>query len=213
MEPTILTTERLLLRPFKPGDTDAVLRACQDPDIQRWTSIPSPYRREHAEGFVCRIVPDGWRLDTVYAFAVLARDSAELVAAMSSITRGEGAAEIGFWAAKPHRGRGYVTEALRAVAHWAFTRAGVERLEWRAEVGNDASRAVAEKAGFVIEGIQRSGIANKGVRRDGWTGALLPSDLGLPTASPYLPVPAREGPDPRCSPNPHSSGAVVSGGA
>ncbi len=100
----------------------------------------------------------------------------------------KGIAEIGYWAAKPHRGRGYVTEAVGALAHWAFTTAGVERLEWRAEVGNDASRAVAEKAGFVIEGIQRSGIANKGVRRDGWIGALLPSDLGLPTDRPYLPA-------------------------
>ncbi|GGX27392.1 GNAT family N-acetyltransferase [Streptomyces chryseus] len=187
MEPTILTTERLLLRPFEPADTDAVHQACQDPDIQRWTSIPSPYEREHAEGFVGRIVPDGWRYDTVYAFGALTRDTGELVAAVSSITRGEGAAEIGYWGAKEHRGRGYVTEAVRAVAHWAFTSAGVERLEWRAEIGNDASRAVAERAGFVVEGVQRSGIANKGVRRDGWIGALLPSDLGLPTACPYLP--------------------------
>ncbi|MGW7056394.1 GNAT family N-acetyltransferase [Streptomyces sp. NPDC054887] len=188
MEPTILTTERLLLRPFEPADAEAVFQACQDPDIQRWTSVPSPYEREHAEGFVGRIVPDGWRYGTVYAFAVLSRDGGELVAAVSSITRGEGAAEIGYWTAKEHRGRGYVTEAVRAVAHWAFTTVGVERLEWRAEIGNEASRAVAEKAGFVIEGVQRSGIANKGVRRDGWSGALLPSDLGLPAAGPYLPA-------------------------
>ncbi|WP_093800600.1 GNAT family N-acetyltransferase [Streptomyces sp. Wb2n-11] len=188
MEPTVLTTGRLLLRPFEPADTEAVFQACQDPGIQRWTSIPSPYEREHAESFTGRIVPDGWRYGTAYAFAVLTRGGGELVAALSSITRGEGIAEIGYWAAKPHRGRGYVTEAVGALAHWAFTAAGVERLEWRAEVGNDASRAVAEKAGFVIEGIQRSGIANKGVRRDGWVGALLPSDLGLPTDRPYLPA-------------------------
>lgn len=188
MEPTILTTERLLLRPFEPADTEAVFQACQDPAIQRWTTVPSPYEREHAEGFVGRIVPDGWRLGVLHAFAVLTRDGGELAAAVSSITRDEGAAEIGYWAAKPHRGRGYVTEAVRAVAHWAFTARGVERLEWRAEVGNAASLAVAEKAGFVIEGIQRSGIVNKGVRRDSWTGALLPSDLGLPAAGPYLPA-------------------------
>ncbi|OEJ26625.1 GNAT family N-acetyltransferase [Streptomyces agglomeratus] len=188
MEPIILTTERLLLRPFEPADTEAVFQACQDPGIQRWTTVPSPYEREHAEGFVGRIVPDGWRLGSLYAFAVLTRDSGELAAAVSSIIRDEGVAEIGYWAAKPHRGRGYVTEAVRAVAHWAFTTVGVERLEWRAEVGNNASRAVAEKAGFVVEGIQRSGIVNKGVRRDSWTGALLPCDLGLPSAGPYLPA-------------------------
>ncbi|MBT2508214.1 GNAT family N-acetyltransferase [Streptomyces sp. ISL-98] len=187
MDPVFLTTERLLLRPFEPADTDAVFLACQDSEIQRWTTIPSPYELDHADMFVAHIVPDGWRDDTVYNFAVLTRSGGELVAAMSAIRRGEGRAEIGFWAAKPHRGRGYVTEAAGAVAHWAFTTAGVERLEWRAEVGNGASRAVAEKTGFVIEGTQRSGILNKGVRRDSWTGALLPSDLGLPATHQYQP--------------------------
>ncbi|MCZ9345888.1 GNAT family N-acetyltransferase, partial [Streptomyces sp. TRM76130] len=37
MEPQTLTTDRLLLRTVGPQDTDAVLAACQDPDIQRWT--------------------------------------------------------------------------------------------------------------------------------------------------------------------------------
>ncbi len=38
-----------------------------------------------------------------------------------------------------------------------------------------------------MEGDQRSGVINKGVRRDAWTGALLPSDLGLPGTDTYLP--------------------------
>ncbi|MGR8010225.1 GNAT family N-acetyltransferase [Streptomyces hypolithicus] len=188
MEPTTLTTERLLLRPFEPADAKAVFLACQDPDIQRWTAVPAPYERQHAEDFVSKIVPDGWRHDTGYVFAVLTRGDQELVALIGTITRGDGAAEIGYWAAKPHRGRGYVTEAAKALAHWAFTAAGIERLEWRAEVGNHASRAVAEKTGFVLEGTERSGLANNGVRRDGWLAALLPSDLGLPTTHPYLPT-------------------------
>ena len=40
------------LRPWNPADADAVHRACQDPDIQRWTAIPVPYLPEHAQGFV-----------------------------------------------------------------------------------------------------------------------------------------------------------------
>ncbi|MEN8650078.1 GNAT family N-acetyltransferase [Streptomyces sp. 21So2-11] len=189
MKPVILTTERLLLRPFEQADTDAVLLACQDPGIQRWTTIPSPYERWHAESFVGRQAPDGWRSGTVHSFAVLTRGGAELVAAVSTVRREQSdTAEIGFWAAAGYRGRGYVTESVLALAHWVFTTVGVERLEWRAEVGNTASRAVAEKAGFVLEGTQRSGIVNKGIRRDAWIGALLPSDLGLPTEHPYLPA-------------------------
>lgn len=50
MDPVTLTTDRLLLRSVGPHDTDTVYEAVQDPDIQRWTTIPSPYLREHATG-------------------------------------------------------------------------------------------------------------------------------------------------------------------
>jgi hypothetical protein len=50
-QPT-LTGARVRLRPWRADDADAVLAACQDAEIQRWTEVPVPYRREHAEGFV-----------------------------------------------------------------------------------------------------------------------------------------------------------------
>ncbi|OKK07541.1 acetyltransferase [Streptomyces sp. CB03234] len=187
MEPVTLTTERLRLRPFTPADTDAVYAACQDPDIQRWTVVPSPYERQHAEDFLGRIVPDGWRTGYDLDFAVLPRAGGPLVGAIG--VRGHsGVWEIGFWTAKEHRGNGYATEAVVALARWTFTTTGCTRLVWRAEVGNTGSRAVAEKAGFTVEGVQRAGLLNKGTLRDAWIGSLLPSDLGLPSTVPYLPA-------------------------
>ncbi|MGW1029285.1 GNAT family N-acetyltransferase [Streptomyces sp. NPDC002577] len=206
MEPVTLTTDRLLLRTVGPGDADAVYAACQDPGIQRWTTIPSPYLREHADGFVGQLVPDGWRDGSMFTLGVFLRDDTprdgaqqggDLVAMVGITMRSLGTGEIGFWAAEEHRGRGYVTEAVLAVSRWAFTSMGMDRVEWRAEVGNEPSRAVARRAGFTMEGTLRSGINNKGVRRDCWVGSLLPSDLGLPSTAPYLParepyLPARE---------------------
>ncbi|GAA3372112.1 GNAT family N-acetyltransferase [Streptomyces sannanensis] len=192
MEPVTLTTERLLLRSVEPADTEAVFLACQDPDVQRWTTVPSPYEREHAVSFTEQTVPDGWRNGTMCTFALLPRDSRDggpLLGCMSVMVRSlPGTWEIGYWTAKEHRGHGYTAEAMLALARWAFTELGTERLEWRAEVGNAGSRAVAERAGFVIEGIQRSGLLNNGTRRDSWLGALVPSDLGLTSAHPYLPA-------------------------
>ncbi|MFD4652752.1 GNAT family N-acetyltransferase [Streptomyces sp. NPDC058441] len=190
MEPVVLNTDRLRLRTFTAEDTDEVYLAAQDPDIQRWTTVPSPYARVDAEHFVGRMVPDGWRADTEYTFAVRLQDDGPVIAAASLHHPRAGAWEVGFWTGKEHRGRGYMTETVLALAHWAFTDLACTRLEWRAEVGNVGSRTVAEKAGFTVEGVMRSGLPNKGVLRDCWVASLLPSDLGLPAALPYLPAPA-----------------------
>ncbi|MGW2212588.1 GNAT family N-acetyltransferase [Streptomyces sp. NPDC001781] len=191
MDPVVLTTARLLLRAVRPEDAEAVFAAAQDPAIQRWiSSFPSPYRREDAETFVGGTAPGGWADDSMYTFGAFL-PSGELTGMHSLSLRGPGHGELGYWAAREHRGRGYVTEAASAVARWAFSALSVDRLEWRAEVGNSASRAVAERLGFTVEGVLRAGVGSRGVRRDSWVGSLLPSDLGLRSSVPYLPAPAR----------------------
>jgi RimJ/RimL family protein N-acetyltransferase len=187
MEPVTLTTDRLLLRSVGPQDTDVVYSAAQDPEIQRWTTIPSPYLLEHAQSFTEQLVPEGWENGSMFTFGVFLPEG-ELVGMLGITMRSLGVGEVGFWATKEHRGNGYITEATVAVSRWAFTRLSIDRVEWRAEVGNKGSRAVAEHAGFTIEGTLRSAINNKGVRRDCWVASLLPSDLGLPSTAPYLPA-------------------------
>ena len=54
---------------------------------------------------------------------------------------------------------------------------GVQRLEWYANVGNMASRRVAEKVGFTVEGTLRRGLDQRGTRVDAWIGSLLPGEL------------------------------------
>ncbi|MEU5213342.1 GNAT family protein [Streptomyces sp. NPDC020742] len=207
MKPVTLTTERLVLRPFEPGDAPAVHAACQEPDIPRWTSVPSPYTLQHAEQFTGTVVPDGWRDDTAYDFAVVSRADGSLVGAMGLVRLALHApqrqAELGYWTAKEQRGRGYTVEAGRAVLRWAFHELGVERMEWVAEVGNAGSWAVARRLGFQREGALRAKLVHSGTRRDAWIGSLLPSDLAgdpqyasdgtaglsLPDGMPYLPHP------------------------
>jgi RimJ/RimL family protein N-acetyltransferase len=189
MDPVTLTTDRLVLRTVSARHTDAVYAAAQDPDIQRWTTIPAPYRREHAQSFTEQVVPDGWANGSMFTWGVFLPEGEELVGMLSITLHAPGTAEIGFWGTKGHRGNGYLTEATRTASHWAFTHASIDRMEWRAELGNKPSLAVAERSGFTIEGTLRSAINNKGVRRDCWLGSLLPSDLGLPSTAPYLPTP------------------------
>ncbi|MGV9994978.1 GNAT family N-acetyltransferase [Streptomyces sp. NPDC003374] len=209
MEPVTLTTDRLLLRTVGPQDTDAVYAAAQDPEIQRWTTVPSPYHYEHAQGFTGQLVPEGWADGSMFTFGLFL-PGGDLVGVLGITMRSLGEAEIGYWCTKEHRGNGYVTEAARAAARWAFTDVAVDRLEWRAEVGNHASRAVAERLGFTLEGTLRSALNNNGVRRDCWVGSLLPSDLELPSTAPYLPAPARSAADPSAAAR-SASGRSASG--
>src|SRR5437660_5284568 len=79
MEPVTLRTERLLLRPFTSADADAVYRACQDADIQFYTPVPTPYRREDAEEFVAETSPKGWAEDTDFILGAFRGDNGALV--------------------------------------------------------------------------------------------------------------------------------------
>ncbi|MFJ8694102.1 GNAT family N-acetyltransferase [Streptomyces roseolilacinus] len=191
MEPVTLTSERLLLRPFAPDDAEDVRAAVQDPEIKRWIPLPDPYGIADAEDFVGRHTPDGWRDDTEYTFSVRprGREHGPLLASVSLHHPRAGTWEVGFYTVREHRGNGYATEATRTLAHWAFTALGCTRLEWRAEVGNTASRLVAERAGFTPEGTLRAAFPHRDTHRDCLLASLLPSDLGLPPAVPYLPSP------------------------
>jgi RimJ/RimL family protein N-acetyltransferase len=171
-----LTDGDLLLRPWSDGDVDAVHRACQDPEIQRWTTVPSPYGRADAEWFVSTC-PDRWQAG-VASFAAVDADSGTLLGSfgLEGVEQEQGP-EIGFWVSAEARGRGVATRAVRRLARWAFDDLGCPRLVWRAYVGNIRSRRVAEAVGFRVEGIERRGIVQRGERRDAWLGSLLPADL------------------------------------
>jgi RimJ/RimL family protein N-acetyltransferase len=179
MEPTTLETPRLHLHQFAEADIDTITAVCQDDQIQRMTSIPVPYTRAHAEGFVREIVPQGWITETLLNFGVFRKDTGALVASVGihgHRFRTDGNAEIGYWTAPEQRRQGFTAEAVAAVCDWAFTELSVVRMEWRAVAGNVGSRAVAEKVGFRFEGTLRGGTLHRGKRSDTWIGALLSTD-------------------------------------
>ncbi|MFJ5546661.1 GNAT family N-acetyltransferase [Streptomyces sp. NPDC093225] len=72
-----------------------------------------------------------------------------------------------------HRHRSAVTRVCR----WGFEDLGLPVITWSANVGNEASRAVASKAGFQMEGTLRLRSLSQGALRDCWVGSLLPHEL------------------------------------
>ena len=176
MDPVEITAGRLHLRPWSGYDESAVLEACSDPDIQRWTTVPSPYTREDAHAWVTVLSPQGWEAGTAASFAVLDATSGTVLASVGLHHIAGGTAEVGYWCAPWARGTGVITEALGPVCRWGFGELGLRRIEWVAGIGNWASRAVAEKCGFRVEGVIRDGLHQRGQRVDGWLGALLATD-------------------------------------
>ncbi|MFC7544766.1 GNAT family N-acetyltransferase [Plantactinospora sp. GCM10030261] len=182
MESPELVEDGLLLRPWKASDADAVHRACQDPEIQRWTTVPAPYLPEHAVQFVTERAPKQWTDGTGAPFAACDATTGELLAScgLVTLTPGEATGEIGYWTAPWARGRGVAVRATRAVARWAFAERGLHRLVWQAEVGNHASRLVALRAGFRVEGQLRLAHPHPRGGRDAWVGSLLPDEVPPP---------------------------------
>ena len=177
MEPVEITAGRLHLRPWRSADAGAVLDACSDVHIQRWTTVPVPYTAEHARSFVEDHGPQGWANDTDYGFAVCDATTGQVLGA--TVLRSRPAHQVwdvGYWTAPAARGQAVMSDALGALCRWAFAELGAERIEWYAEVGNWASRRVAERAGFTIEGVLRSGLPGRDGRVDGWIGARLAAD-------------------------------------
>lgn len=152
--PDPFTDGRVVLRPPADDDVDWIHAACQDPDVLRFTTVPSPYERRHAEEFVARC-RDG--LETGGGAQLLVTvDGVPVGAAGIGIDRADRRAVVGYWITAATRGQGVATAAARLLCRWAFDELGVAKIELDAAASNAASNAVARRLGFIHEGTRRS---------------------------------------------------------
>lgn len=186
MEPVTLSTARLELSRPTEADIDAITAAAQDPEVPRWTTLPSPYERKDAETFVERAA-QWWAEESELTWGIRHEGAWVGMVGLHRVARG-GAAEIGYWMARAARGKGLLTEAARAVIDFGFDPDGLAlvRIEWRAVVGNIPSARVARTLGFRYEGLLRQGLADPRGRHDGWIAGLLNTDDRAPQAWPVL---------------------------
>ena len=145
----------VMLRRWLPDDAPAVFAACQDPLIARFVPIPQPYTEAHARAFVERRRHD-WDTEDERSFAIVDAGSGELLGSIARHGPSGHRVTFGYWLAPQARGRGAATRALRLITDWTIATTAVIRLDLYTDVENDASGRVAERAGFVREGVRRA---------------------------------------------------------
>ncbi|MEW9530112.1 GNAT family N-acetyltransferase [Microbispora sp. NPDC049125] len=150
-----INTERLTLRPFGPRDARHV-RAIID-DGAHTTALP-PGAPGHPAGisqWLSQGVHELWRSGQGIHLGMWARDTVVGSISVFKAQWGAGTAEVGYGVHPAHRRRGYATEAVRGLTGRLLGEGVLRRVELRANSDNAASLRVAEKAGFLREGLLR----------------------------------------------------------
>ncbi len=148
-EPATLQTDRLVLRPFEPGDAPAVQRILGERAMSdSLINIPHPFSEEMAAGRIDRHIAM-CRAGRMAEFAIVLPASGELIGSTGlNIHRWRRRAELFYWIARPHWGRGYATEAAATVVSYGFTELALKRIYAQHFVANPASGRVLCKIGL-----------------------------------------------------------------
>lgn len=176
-----LTDGRILLRPHRPEDCEAMHAAVTESiqEIGPWLQWCHPgYSREETESFV-KLARAAWAQDADYPFAILAVEDGAFLGGVgiNHIVRPNRLGNVGYWVRTSRTRQGIASAAVRLVSQFAFGPLGLTRLEIVCVPTNALSRRVAEKVGAKFEALSRSRIVMHGIARDAVLYGLLPEDL------------------------------------
>jgi RimJ/RimL family protein N-acetyltransferase len=165
----------LRLEPLGGRHLDDIAALVADPDVLRFTRVPEPPPPGFARRWVARYgaAGDGTRA----GFAAVDADGAFLGLALApEIDADARELELGYIVAAAARGRGVGTAILAELTRWAFEETGALRAYLLIDTANVASQRVAERCGYVLEGVLRSMYLKQGRRSDQMIWSRLPSD-------------------------------------
>jgi RimJ/RimL family protein N-acetyltransferase len=143
-----LETERLLLRPYDDGDLDNLHAVYSRPDVARWLYYEASTLEQSREKLARKIAGRELSEEQALSAAVQLRDGTYVGdAVLFYLSVEHKTVEVGFSFDPRYQGKGYATEAARALVDWAFSR-GFHRVIGRLEPRNTASARVLEKLGM-----------------------------------------------------------------
>ena len=142
-------TERLILRPWREADAESLFRYASDPNIGPPAGWPPHESVENSREIIATV------LSVPETYAVCLKNG-EAIGSISLKRKGstdmtdrEDECELGYWIGKPYWGQGLIPEACRALLKHAFTQLGMRAVWCGYYAGNEKSRKVQEKLGFL----------------------------------------------------------------
>ena len=184
-----LAAPALRLRPWQPGDADALFEAARESmaSVGQWLPwCHAGYSREDAVAWIehCQ---SGWARGEPYAFGIF-DGAGRLLGSigLNRLDRERRSANLGYWVREQEQRKGIAPAAIQALAGLAFETLELIRIEIVAAVDNQASRRAAERAGAHFDGISPNRIWHKGQATAAAVYSLLPPDDGIEALGPVL---------------------------
>jgi RimJ/RimL family protein N-acetyltransferase len=160
--PERIATERLVLRVPLIEDAPAVFAGwTQDKEVTRFLTGHPHQTIEQTKEFIQSCL-SAWEHESRFPYMIILKEKDELIGMIDPRIEGPEVG-IGYVTARVHWGKGYITEATRAVIEWAFRQPFIYRVYATTDVENLASQRVLEKVGMQCEGILRKYIVHPNV--------------------------------------------------
>lgn len=155
----LIKAKQFIIRDIKKTDKADLIKCINDKDVSRFLSrVPYPYGSKDADIFLKKALnKKRKRIGLNYAIEV----EGKLVGGGGIREEGH-QAEIGYWLAKKHWGKGLATEIVKELSRYGFGEMKLKRLTAKVFLPNKASARVLEKNGFKLEGILRKDVCKKG---------------------------------------------------
>lgn len=145
----ILGTERLILRPWSEEDAEELYTYASDPDVGPAAGWPPHTSVENSREIICEV------LSAPETYAVCLKETGKPIGSIglhrNDLATAEDEYELGYWIGKPFWGQGLIPEASREILRYAFEELGMNRIWCGYYDGNEKSRRVQEKLGFIYQ--------------------------------------------------------------
>jgi RimJ/RimL family protein N-acetyltransferase len=152
--PDHFDTPRLRLRLPRRDDAPAIFAAyAQDAEVTRYLTW-RPHKSIEETYAIRDLMAKLWQDGEAFSYAITLTGDDTLIG-MIAIHPDGFKASIGYVLARPFWGKGYMTEAVRAVTDWLLRQPDIYRVFATCDVDNPASARVMEKAGMKYEGLLR----------------------------------------------------------